>query len=130
MRRKAEAEPSDAEVSALKLLSLPADTRQEEALASYMGEHAALFRREEAEAEASVEAGVLVRVDRARELLSSRPAALTPMGERALLVSSLLALSAAERTARLKSCGLRLNDRLRIESEIRSEIRSRCRQPQ
>lgn len=87
-----------------------------------MADHEALFRPLEADAEAGLEAGLLVRVDRAAELLSrTAPSpAQTVADERARLVSALLTLRPADRTARLKSCGLRLNERLRIESEVRA----------
>ena len=151
MRMEAEAAPIVPEETALALIGLPAcvsgaSVRQEEVRRMLRQEYDALFRvsspEEEAVAEASVEHGTLVRVERVGRLLetmraptseavpiaadhgskpSSQPPSIsapTQTGEMAELIKSLLSLSPAERAERLKSSGLKLGTRLRIETEV------------
>jgi hypothetical protein len=145
MRLAADTAPSDAEASAMRLLGLPTYVRQAEAQQQLSAEHAALFwlsPEEEAEAEVGIEAGVLVREERVQRLLLRRasrvaasretapaefvdPRLTNTIGEAAEgvengeMVRALLTLSPAERSARLKSSGIKLGMRLRIEADVR-----------
>ena len=125
----------------MRLMGLPDSVRQVEAQQLLGDEHAALFwlsPEEEAAAEAGVEASVLVREERVQRLLQSsstpclsgsEPAPECAEAKRGAeldddMVSALLALSPAERSTHLKSRGIKLGMRLRIEAEVRRLLKA------
>ena len=119
----------------MQLLGLPVNVRQGDAQQRLQLEHAALFWLSTPEQEAGLEAGVLVREDRVCQLLLQPSQAVLPQGDGGgagtteqsgpqiddlapVSARALITMGQAERRAHLKSKGLKLGDRLRIEAEI------------